>query len=223
MRAAGAARDVTTAQAPVVAPLRDGRRAVVVSCAMTSSGVPANWAATGDRAGIYLAADLSACSADAIVGRIGDVRRAGDVAIVSVHWGTNWGYDVPPDHRRFAHRLIDGGADVVHGHSSHHPRPVEIYRDRVILYGCGDFIDDYEGISGYDRYRDDLRPMYLASLDGGRVTDVRIVVLQARRLRLRHASQSDTAWLWTTLDRISRPFGTRAHLNTDGTISARAS
>ena len=39
-----------------------------------------------------------------------------------------------------------GGIDVVHGHSSHHPRPIEVYQRRLILYGCGDFIDDYEGI-----------------------------------------------------------------------------
>jgi len=29
------------------------------------------------------------------------------------------------------------------------------FTDRLILYGCGDFIDDYEGISGYERHRDD--------------------------------------------------------------------
>ena len=223
LQVAGAGREVTSAEAPAIVPFSDGRRVVVASCAMSSSGVPPSWVATRHRPGIDLVADLSARNADAIVDRIGSVLRAGDVAIVSVHWGTNWGYDVPAEHRRFAHRLVDGGVDVVHGHSSHHPRPIEIYRDRLILYGCGDFIDDYEGISGYDRYRDDLRPMYLASLDGGRVTDLRIVVLQARRMRLQHAPHADTAWLQAVLDRVSRPFGTRANLNADGTISAQPS
>ena len=65
---------------------------------------------------------------------------------------------------RFAHWLVDGGVDIVHGHSSHHPRPIEVYRDRLILYGCGDFIDDYEGIEGYEQYRDDLVLMYFATL-----------------------------------------------------------
>ena len=51
-----------------------------------------------------------------------------------------------PSQIRFAHRLIDAGVDVVHGHSSHHPRPIEVYRGKLILYGCGDTIDDYEGI-----------------------------------------------------------------------------
>ena len=34
----------------------------------------------------------------------------------------------------------------MHGHSSHHPRPIEVYRGKLILYGCGDLVDDYEGI-----------------------------------------------------------------------------
>jgi hypothetical protein len=27
-----------------------------------------------------------------------------------------------------------------------------VYRGKLILYGCGDFIDDYEGIGGYEQY-----------------------------------------------------------------------
>ena len=66
---------------------------------------------------------------------------------------------------RFAHRLIDGGVDLVHGHSSHHPRPIEVYRKKLILYGCGDLVDDYEGIGSHRGYRDDLRLLYLPRLD----------------------------------------------------------
>jgi len=34
-----------------------------------------------------------------------------------------------------------------------------------MLYGCGDFLNDYEGIGGYEDYRDDLGLMYFASMD----------------------------------------------------------
>nr|WP_298377384.1 CapA family protein [uncultured Bradyrhizobium sp.] len=71
--------------------------------------------------------------------------------------GSNWGYYIPDEQTVFARTLIDqANASIVHGHSSHHPRAIEIYRDRLILYGCGDFLNDYEGIRGYERYRDDL-------------------------------------------------------------------
>ncbi len=92
------------------------------------------------------------------------MRQRGDVVIVSIHWGSNWGYGVDDDQVRFACRLIEGGVDVIHGHSSHHPRPVEVYRGRLILYGCGDCIDDYEGISGHEEFRDDLRLLYFPSV-----------------------------------------------------------
>jgi poly-gamma-glutamate capsule biosynthesis protein CapA/YwtB (metallophosphatase superfamily) len=60
-------------------------------------------------------------------------------------------------HRQFAHALIDeAGFDLVHGHSSHHPKAIEVHHGRIILYGCGDFITDYEGIKGYESFRDDL-------------------------------------------------------------------
>lgn len=56
--------------------------------------------------------------------------------------GSNWGYDVPPERQRIAHALIDKvGFDMIHGHSSHHPIGVEVYRGKLIMYGCGDFIN----------------------------------------------------------------------------------
>lgn len=56
-------------------------------------------------------------------------------------------HDIPPQHRSLAHTLIDqGAANMVHFHSSHHPKAIEVYRHRLVLYGAGDLINDYEGI-----------------------------------------------------------------------------
>jgi poly-gamma-glutamate capsule biosynthesis protein CapA/YwtB (metallophosphatase superfamily) len=50
-----------------------------------------------------------------------------------------------------AYAFIDtAGIDVIHGHSSHHAKPIEIYRGKLILYGCGDFLNDYEGMRAYE-------------------------------------------------------------------------
>jgi poly-gamma-glutamate synthesis protein (capsule biosynthesis protein) len=163
--------------------------------------------------------ELSADTAAAVVRHVRRAKRPGDVAVVSVHWGSNWGYRVPRDQIRFARALVDGGVDLVHGHSSHHPRRLEVYRDRLILHGCGDFIDDYEGISGYEEYRDDLRIGYLVTVaaDTGRLTGLRMLPLRARRMRLEPAPQEDRAWLRTVLDRISE--GVHVTLEADGTLS----
>jgi poly-gamma-glutamate synthesis protein (capsule biosynthesis protein) len=192
---------------------------VIVACGAESSGIPADWAATKERPGVDFLPDLSDATADAIGKRVEQVKRSRDVAVASIHWGENWGYDVPPEHVRFARRLIDAGVDIVHGHSSHHPRPIEVYSRRLILYGCGDLIDDYEGIAGYEAYRDDLVLMYFASLTpAGELEHLCMVPLQHRRLRLTPASAVDTEWLRAMLGRVSRGFGTRVELEAEGTL-----
>jgi poly-gamma-glutamate capsule biosynthesis protein CapA/YwtB (metallophosphatase superfamily) len=111
-----------------------------------TSGIPPTWAATVNSSGVDLLPNLSDTTADDLLNRVRCRKRPGDIAVVSVHWGDNWGYEVPASHVRFAHRLLDGEVDVIHGHSSHHPRPIDIYKNKLVLYGCGDFINDYEGI-----------------------------------------------------------------------------
>ncbi|MFI9050383.1 CapA family protein, partial [Streptomyces sp. NPDC053427] len=208
LRTAGAGADAAAARRPAVVPGAAGRRVLVLSFGMPSSGIPRTWAATGRRGGVAFVAGPSEAAAAEVTGRVRQTKRPGDVAVASVHWGSNWGYRVCREQIAFAHALVDGGVDIVHGHSSHHPRPLEVYRGKLILHGCGDFIDDYEGITGYERYRDDLRPLYLAALeaDTGRLHDLRIAPLQARRMTLRHASSADTNWLRALLDRMSSGF-----------------
>ena len=196
---------------------------MVFAFGTASSGVPRDWAATGQRPGVAFLPSLSSAIAGDISGLAQQVRQPGDLVVVSLHWGSNWGYDVPDEQIRFAHALIDGGVDVVHGHSSHHPRPVETYRDKLILYGCGDFIDDYEGIPGYEAFRSDLRLLYLVSLepDTGRLVDLRMMPMRARRMRLQHASAADAAWLRAALERASRRFGTSLNLSSTGMLVLR--
>jgi len=223
LRGVGAGHDAAQAHQPAIIDSDRGCRLTVFSCGLPTSGIPPDWAATSDRSGVYYVPDASERSATAIASRVRATRRPGDITIVSVHWGSNWGYQVSRDQVKFARLLVEAGVDVFHGHSSHHPRPIEVYGDRLILYGCGDLIDDYEGISGFERYRDDLRLLYFASLrpDTGALAGLRIVPMQARNMRLHHASVADVAWLRQTLDEISRPFGTRFDLRADGALAMR--
>jgi poly-gamma-glutamate capsule biosynthesis protein CapA/YwtB (metallophosphatase superfamily) len=218
--ATGAGSDIDQARQPVVLPLPGGRRVIVFAGGTRSSGIPPDWAAAPERPGVHLLPDLSAATADEIGEQVRRVKRDGDVVVFSVHWGSNWGYDVPSAHVDFAHRLVDHGVDIVHGHSSHHPRPVEVYRGRLILYGAGDFIDDYEGISGHEEYRDDLRLMYFveARPQSGQLVRLTMVALQVHRMRLRKASKQDGRYLCDLLDRISRPFGSRVTRTGDNVL-----
>ncbi|MBY8880124.1 CapA family protein [Actinacidiphila acidipaludis] len=222
LRTAGAGDDVTRARRPAAVSLDEGHRVLVLSFGMPSSGIPPAWAATADRAGVALVEDPSPATAAPLARRVRQLRRPGDIVVASVHWGPNWGYDVTPAERDFAHTLVDAGVDIVHGHSSHHPRPLEIHHDRLVLYGCGDLVDDYEGITGHAAYRDDLRVLYLVRVEAGtgRLAGLDMVPLRARRMRLEHAPAEDTAWLRAVLDEHSRAFGTRVATGPDGTLTA---
>jgi poly-gamma-glutamate synthesis protein (capsule biosynthesis protein) len=219
LAAVGAGHDSMQAWRPLVLPSR-GRRVLIWAVAEASSGVPRAWAARPDRPGVAYLPDLSEASLGTLVEALRIHKRPGDVAVVSIHWGSNWGYEVSPSQIRFAHRLIDSGVDVIHGHSSHHPRPIEIYHHRLVLYGCGDLINDYEGIAGHEAYRSDVRLLYFArlALDTQELQDLRMLPLRCRRMRLEPAPTADAGWLGGVLDRISRGHGSRVAQDEDGAL-----
>ena len=222
IRGVGAGLDAKRAERAAVIELPNGMRVVIASCGMGSSGIPHGWAATGRRPGVAYVPDMSDRSVRMISDRVLELKGPGDIAVVSVHWGSNWGYDVDTAQIRFAHRLIDEGVDVVHGHSSHHPRPIEVYRDKLIMYGCGDTIDDYEGISTYEAFRHELRLLYFASVDGDSGSVLRMVPMRMRRMRLERAPDEDAEWLRASVAEMSRRFGTRIGTGPDGVLTVDA-
>ena len=212
MRTAGAGRDAGEAAAPAIVEAAGAARVLVHAFGLESAGVPPAWAARADGPGVNFLADLSPRTADAVSQHVLASKRAGDVAVASIHWGSNWGHHIPRTQRDFARLLIDaGGVDVVCGHSSHHPRAIEVHRGKLILHGCGDFLNDYEGISGYDAYRPDLCLMYFPALDPatGRLVDCSLRPMRVRRFRVQRAPPDDAGWLRERLDRECARLGTR--------------
>jgi poly-gamma-glutamate capsule biosynthesis protein CapA/YwtB (metallophosphatase superfamily) len=218
MGTAGAGNDETEAAAPGIIDLDRGARVLVFAFGLESSGVPAEWAAHKSRPGVNFLADLAPRAADAISGRIAACKRTGDIAVASMHWGGNWGYDIPGEHQAFAHRLMDAGSiDLIHGHSSHHPLAIEVYRHKLILYGCGDFLNDYEGIWGHESYRPDLSLMYLPTIDpaSGELTSCDLLPMKIRGFRLNRVPREDALWLQRLLTREGARFKTRVEPGTD--------
>lgn len=173
VRSAGAGRTLDEAREPARVGIPGEGRLLIFAFGHASSGIPPAWAATDTRPGLDVLPDLSQATARHILQRVQAV------------------YEVPPAHRRFAQALLDGGVDIVHGHSSHHVRPIELHRGKLILYGCGDFLNDYEGITGHESFRDDLALMYFPTVD---TTSGR-------------------------LERLSRPFGAHVQLASDRTLA----
>ncbi|MEY3218909.1 MAG: hypothetical protein RIT27_266 [Pseudomonadota bacterium] len=98
---------------------------------------------------------------------VSELSLQADIVIVSMHVGAegNKYQHVPRkeehyagenrgDAYRFAHAVIDAGADVVFGHGPHVTRALELYQDRLIAYSLGNFctygrinIKDVNGIA----------------------------------------------------------------------------
>lgn len=221
---AGAGRDQQQAETPASFLLQDKGRLLVFAWGSGTSGVPADWAAGPARGGINLLPDFSDQTLGHMKTAVSSVRRPQDVVLFSLHWGSNWGYHIPAEERRFAHQLIDEvGIDAVYGHSSHHVKGIEVYRDRLILYGCGDFLNDYEGIRGHEQFRADLTLMYFPAFDAssGRLVRLCLVPMQIKRFQAVRPSPNDRRWLAGILNREGRQFGTRVESAGDGIFSLK--
>ena len=218
----GAGTDSDKAMQPAVLDTSGKGRVLLFSFGSITSGIPPEWKATSPAAagGVNLLDDLSETTAARVCDQMRAHQQPGDLIVASIHWGSNWGYEIPREQVTFAHRLIEEGVAIVHGHSSHHMKAVEVFKGRVILYGCGDFITDYEGISGHEMFRGDLALMYLVELDSdsGELIAARLVPMQMRRFRLERVSASDAKWLCNLLNEHGGQFGTIARLEEDETL-----
>ena len=220
----GAGRNLNEASAPAVMVIPGKGRVLMFSFGLQSSGIPFSWAASADRPGVNLLKDLSEDTVRSISQHIQKIKQQNDIVVTSIHWGANWGYKIPNAQKRFAHRLIDtAGVDIIHGHSSHHVKGIEVYQQKLILYGCGDFINDYEGISGYREYRGDLSLMYFVSADPatGKLKQLQMIHTQMKRFRVNRASIEDARWLRDILTREGRKLGTRVIMDTSNVLQMR--
>lgn len=216
IRHAGAGMDRTSAEEPASFVLESGKRVLAFAFGVESSGIPESWAARADRAGVNYVANLSASSREHVSRVIGRHRKEGDLVILSIHWGGNWGYGITPEEREFARSLVvDAGVDVFWGHSSHHPKAFEICEGRPIFYGCGDLINDYEGIQGFEEYRADLSLMYFLEFDEASnwIHSIELVPVRIKGLALQRPTRDEVIWLKNVLNREGAWLGTELEID----------
>lgn len=217
---AGAGENMVEAQKPAILPISK-KRILVFSMGLRSSGIPSEWQATQNQPGVWLLDDLNANSLKQVQEKIASYKKTGDLCIVSIHWGRNWGYHIPFAHQLFAHELVDqAGVCLIHGHSSHHPIGFEIYKNCPIFYGCGDFINDYEGIDGHEEFKTYLSLMYFLEFDAQSLEFLRleIVPLSLKNFQLHSSRFEDCQWLAHTLEQKSFFSANKLLLNDHGHI-----
>ena len=219
---AGTGPNLNAAQEPALMDLPGGQRLKIYSVCTRGSGIRRLWAATGEKAGVHELFNLSPKRIAPLTDRIGKDKQPGDIIVVSIHWGHYWNQHIIKDHRAFAHQMIDAGADVIHGHSSHRIKGIEVYRNRPILYGCGNLLDDYEGLKdSYLKMHGELALMYFVTLEAhtGTLRKLEMKPMQIRNFRLNHGSAEGALRARNILNRESLRFKTTVELDKSGTLN----
>jgi poly-gamma-glutamate capsule biosynthesis protein CapA/YwtB (metallophosphatase superfamily) len=199
----------------------DNGRVLVYSYGSPDSGIPLTWTAENGMPGVNILPDFGEKEIRYIKHNIESQKKKGDIVIFSIHWGGNWGYKISAEYKKFARHLIDNaGVDVIFGHSSHHPLGIELYSEKLIIYGAGDFINDYEGISGHERYRSDLTLMYFPLIDirNGQLKSLKMVPMKIKRFQLKRADKKDAIWLQKMLNMESSQNGTITYMDNEKTL-----
>ncbi|CAH6420237.1 Poly-gamma-glutamate capsule biosynthesis protein CapA [uncultured virus] len=154
------------------------------------SGVPINWAATENNPGLaYIPPinNLNAVNSAIDIMRFSLLSVKDKCKVVSIHWGPNWSHENDEQKYRelLAHRLIDElGVSLIYGHSSHHIRGIELYKNHLIIYGAGDFVNDYEAIPVHDNYNT-TGAIYVIDLDYTtyNLVNLQFIPFQMKRLQ----------------------------------------
>lgn len=121
-----------------------GKQIIVFSCCEQQFGVAESYPS---KAGV-------AAKGEWLLDAVAREKRDGaDCVIVSCHCGCEFSSFASPILQGFYHRLLDAGADVVHGHHSHVPQGWESYKGKPIFYGLGNFIVDKKAWSANPHYK----------------------------------------------------------------------
>tara|TARA_Y100000768_G_C23966629_1_gene678178 strand:- start:284 stop:1258 length:975 start_codon:yes stop_codon:yes gene_type:complete len=83
---------------------------------------------------------LSLIDVDRIKRDIVSSKSKGNTVTIILHWGDEEVKYPKPSDIRIARKLIDFGADLVLGHHAHVIQSYEIYKEKKIFYGLGNFI-----------------------------------------------------------------------------------
>ncbi|HEY7417600.1 MAG TPA: CapA family protein [Ktedonobacteraceae bacterium] len=208
IRMAGAGATLSEASQPAIWEVR-GRKLGLIAC---TDNEPA-WAASRRHPGVwYVPIEMQDKRAHEQFEVVERTRSEVACLVVSLHWGPNWGSVPPPEHRLFAHALIDRGADIVFGHSGHIVRGVEVYKNRPILYCAGNFIDDYlvDEVEHNDRN-------FLFQVELHETTCSRLLLYPTviRECQARRASDEERQAMIARMQKLCMHLNTETHWNAE--------
>lgn len=208
---AGAGRDLASARAPAELTVNGARLRV-----LAYADYPQVWAAAETTPGIHY---TSIHPGDE---RFVDVERAVkaardevDLLIVTAHWGPNMRARPTPSFRAFARALIDAGADIFWGHSAHVVQGVEIWKNKLILYDTGDFVDDY---AVDEELRNDLSALFQVRVRPPVILGLDMLPVKISHMQVNRCDGEDREWFADRVRTLCSEMGTTV-IDRDGVLS----
>ncbi len=99
-------------------------------------------------------------------------REAGDIVVVSMHWGAEYQAGASTGQKQIAEELAEAGAALIWGHHPHVLQPAEWIHDgrTLVLYSLGNALFDQYGLEATRR-----SALVLVTLDSSRVQELEII------------------------------------------------
>lgn len=207
IRYAGAGHDLAEASRPAILQANEIRIAVV---AFTDN--QPEWAATPSQLGVNFV-PISPDGVARLEDAIAAATAHADLVICSAHWGPNMRQRPTREFQDFAHRLIDLGVDLIHGHSAHVFQGIEVYRGKPILYDTGDFVDDY---AVDPELRNDRSFLFLLALSPTGVTGIDLLPMLISHCQVNRATGEDFDQACATMQQLSAELGSQLELRPEG-------
>jgi poly-gamma-glutamate synthesis protein (capsule biosynthesis protein) len=193
----GAGATLTDAQQPIILTISD----IKIGFIGWTDNEP-TWKATNNKPGTNY---IRVGDTQTIIKQIKQLRETVDILIVTMHWGPNKRQHPTQQFIDYAHAMIDAGADVLHGHSAHIFQGIEIYKNKLIIYDSGDFIDDYAIDSDL---RNDQSLLFQLYIDKNGLQKLIMIPVLINNMQVNYATGSDYQQIVDRIITLSTEFDT---------------
>lgn len=163
------------------------------------------WKATAAKTGVNYVDVSNKKDREKILQYVEQLQKQNDFVIVSIHWGPNLKEFPGKQFIGFAHEMIDHGASVIHGHSAHNFQGIELYKQKLIFYDTGDFVDDYIVLADV---KNDHSFFFMVEFSKHEIVKAKLVPVLIANYQVNLAPDENKNWSIKRIRQLSVKFGT---------------
>ena len=204
----GAGRTIQEAHKPVIIE----KQGIKLGIIGATDNEP-TWQATESTPGVnfFTVHDLAE-----LLDQIKHLKERVDFVVVSLHWGPNMRQQPTKEYIDAAHKMIDAGADIIHGHSAHIFQGVAMYKNKLIMYDTGDFVDDYR----IDPVlRNDQGLLFFVTINKGVIKQADLTPTLISNMQVNLAHGAEKKEITEKIKKLSAELGTT--ISDDGSVSVQ--